>query len=109
VSRSSGWIGSRFTSALWRLKGAGLPETELVSSLVLRFLPADVLADDRLVAPDRGHEVPASPEMLPDEVPLALPELSGDVDRTLPLDVPHDLRDRDASAGSPSACGRGPA
>jgi hypothetical protein len=30
--------------------------------------------------------------MLPDEVPLALPELPGNVDRTLPLNVPHDLR-----------------
>ena len=70
------------------------PHVQLVYPLVFFLLALDVLAHCRLIAPHRGHEVPAGPKVLA-RVVLPSPEVRPrDVDRALPLHVAHHLRDR---------------
>jgi hypothetical protein len=53
-----------------------------------------ITADHRLVPTYGRHEVTARPEVLPYEVALPLSVDSRDMNRALPLDVPHNLRHR---------------
>jgi len=76
------------------LKGAALYQVHLVDSTIFLILAADVLPNHRLITAYRGDEVSARPEVLPDEVALALHVRSRDVDRALTLYVPHHLRYR---------------
>src|SRR5258707_3131086 len=71
-----------------------LPKLELIQSLVLFLLVADVLSDHRLVSTHRGYKISPGPEALPDEVALPLPVHPRQMNRALPLDVTDDLRDR---------------
>src|SRR5262245_60443784 len=69
-----------------------LQQVELIDSLILCFLFADVPTDDRLVSPYGRDEVTACPEVLPHEVALTFHERPRDVDRTLALHEPDDVR-----------------
>ena len=71
-----------------------LQQVELLDSLVLGLLVADVPADDCFVSPYGRDEVATRPEMLSNEVTLPIHERSRDVDRALALDEPDDVRDR---------------
>ena len=53
--------------------GRSLPEVELVQSFVFVFLVADVLADHGFIPAYRAHDVPSRPEVLTNEILLALP------------------------------------
>jgi hypothetical protein len=81
----------------------GLPpflhELELLQALVLFLLFSDVLANHFFVSPDRRHKVSPCPKVLTHEVALVLPVFSSDVDRALPFDVTHPLRDRNFGGG----------
>jgi hypothetical protein len=66
----------------------------LIQALVLDLLLLDVLAEHRFVSPDGRDEVTARPEVLPDEVAAPFTERPRDMDGTLALDLPDDLRDR---------------
>ena len=48
------------------------PEVELVQSFVFLFLVANVLADHGFIPAYRGHHVPSRPEVLTNEILLAL-------------------------------------
>ena len=71
--------------------GRSLPEVELVQSFVFLFLVADVLADHGFIPAYRGHHVPSRPEVLTNEILLALSIDPGKMNRTLALDVSHYL------------------
>ena len=58
----------------------------MFQSLVFLLLVANVTPDDLLVASHCGHEVAACPEMLADEVALALSICPCQVNGTLTLD-----------------------
>ena len=75
--------------------GGLLDQGQLIESLVLLLLVADVRADDRLVSPYGRDEVPACPEVLPDEVAFPLAERPRDMHRALALDVTDHVRDRE--------------
>jgi hypothetical protein len=62
------------------------PEAQLVQASVFLLLVADVLTDHRLVAPDRGDEIPPGPKMLPDEVALTLAIDPSQMDGALTLE-----------------------
>src|SRR5262249_43818617 len=69
-----------------------LHEVELLDSLVLCFLFADVPPDDRFVPADGRNEVTARPEVLPHEVAPPVHERPRNVDGALALDEPDDVR-----------------
>jgi hypothetical protein len=70
------------------------PQIELLQALVLLFLVPDVLSDHLLVPSHCGDVIPFGPEVLTYAVSLPFPVHPGQVDRTLSLDEPHDLRHR---------------
>src|SRR4029077_3972463 len=74
--------------------GRSAPEVQLIQSLVFLLLVLDVVADDRLVPPDRRNEISPSPKVLPYEASVTLAIDPSQMDRALALDVPHDLTDR---------------
>ncbi|SBT03454.1 hypothetical protein PROAA_1060021 [Candidatus Propionivibrio aalborgensis] len=66
--------------------GSSSPKAELIQSLVLFLLVLDVLPYHCLVAADCLYEVSASPEVLPDEIALALSIYPGQVNDAPVLD-----------------------
>jgi hypothetical protein len=66
----------------------GSIELQLILPAVLGLLMLDVLLDDFFVSTHCRNEVAARPEVLPAEVPPNRAELSSDLDRALPLDIP---------------------
>src|SRR6516162_2454672 len=66
-------------------------EVELLQSLILLFLVADILADDCLVTTDSRYEVASRPEVLPNEVAFTLAIDPRQVDGALALDEPDHL------------------
>jgi len=69
-----------------------LPHIQLIQSLILLFLVANVLADDPLVPAYRGYEVPSRPKTLARIILLPLSIDSRQVDRAFPLDKSNHLR-----------------
>ena len=74
------------------LKWPSSPEVHLLQTLVLILLLPDVSPDLLFVAADRGHEIPARPEMLTDEIPPVLAIGPRQVDGILPFDEADHLR-----------------
>src|SRR5664280_1233119 len=84
---------SRGPDVLGHLRVAtSAPHVQLIQALVLFLLRADVLSNQRLVPPHRGHEVSARPETLPHKILLPSSVHSRQVNRTLPFDKPDHLR-----------------
>src|SRR5664280_1588683 len=84
---------SRGPDVLGHLRVAtSAPHVQLIQALVLFLLRADVLSNQRLVPPHRGHEVSPRPETLPPKILLPSSVHSCQVNRTLPFDKPDHLR-----------------
>ena len=74
--------------------GHTLPKFYLLQLLVRLLLVADVLPNQRFITTHGRNEIAPGPEMLPDEVTLALSVHPHQMDRALALDLPHNLRYR---------------
>ena len=66
----------------------------LVTFLIVLFLLADVLADCALIDSHCRHEVSTCPEVVSLEALMPAHEIACRPNRSLALDVPHDLRHR---------------
>lgn len=83
--------------------GCSLPKAKLIQPLVLLLLVSDVLSDHSPVASDCRNEVPTSPEVLPNEVPLPLALDPREVDLLTRIQISRASRDTEADLGRPTA------
>ena len=89
--------------------GRSVPEVQLLQSLVLFLLVADVLAYHLLIPPDGRNEVTPGPEVLAHEITFALAVDASQMDRTLAFDEAHNLRNRVLRGGWRSSYAHDPA
>jgi len=73
------------------LKAAVAQQLQLIQAPILSLLVLDVLPNHLLIPTHRRDKVPSRPEVLTNEIPLSLPVYPGNMDSTLPLDVPYHL------------------
>ena len=70
---------------------SSLEQVHLVESSVLPFLITNVLANRRLISPQRRNEVPPRPKVMARKILSSSYVGPRNVDRTLPLDKPNHL------------------
>jgi hypothetical protein len=74
--------------------GCSALQVHLFQSLMFMLLVSEVFPDQRFVSPYGLDEVASCPDVLPDNVSLALNVHPRQVNRTLSLDIPNQLRHR---------------